>query len=287
MQVADEDGSLPALKAKIMSGESGKVVLESDCFRMEIQVRSSRNSVSLLVCTVIAVFLGLVSSLEGQEIASSDLPDPPVPEFSAVEHALMRAHPAYPTVKKNRWLSLNKLSIAALLGGEELDSWSTYSNLTHQKWICGYSPAFGNAVTYISNDGQHYDAETIQNVLCGPGPSGQAANYAYDVTRTGAFTETGWVTKLGLAGKRNFAGVEAWNLADDVGQFLIARYLGRRKGPIRRFGAGMNFSRGMVHMECGILNIRFARQNSNPNRWGFHVPDEGVLYAGPRWWGRE
>ena len=252
---------------------------------MELQIGPSTKSVLLLLCTVLAFVSGGASSV-AQDIASSELPDPPALGFHAV-HAVMQTPPAAPQSKRDRWLSVNQVSIAVLLGGEALDSWSTYRNLTHPRWICGNSPAFGNAVTYISNDGKVYDAQTIQNDLCGPGPSGQAANYAYDVTRTGAYTETGWVTKFGLADGRNFAGVEAWNLADDAGQFLIARYLGRRKGSFsRRIGAGLIFSRALVHMQCGFLNIQFARRNRSSGTWDFHLPDEAALYPTPHWWGR-
>ena len=182
---------------------------------------------------------------------------------------------------------MNTVSIAVLAGGELLDSWSTYNNLTHPKWICGYSPAFGNAITYISNDGRRYDAHTIQYELCGPSSTGQLANYAYDVTRTRAFTEDGWVTKFHLTGNRNVAGVLAWNLADDVGQLVIARYLGKRKGLIGRIAPGINFTRGLVHIDCGIQNIQFSRTHRNASTWQFGLMNEANLYPTPRWWGKQ
>jgi hypothetical protein len=194
--------------------------------------------------------------------------------------------PAVP-LKHRQWLTLNKISVAVLFAGEALDSWTTYTNLTHPKWICGNSPAFGNAVTYISDDGKHYDPATIQHDLCGPSPSGQLANYAYDVTRTGAFTETGWATSLRLTGNRNVAGVIAWNVANDVGQMLIARHLAKRRGLIGRLAPGINFVRGLVHIDCGIQNLQFARTNSNATAWQFHLPNEATLYPAPRWWGKQ
>lgn len=184
-------------------------------------------------------------------------------------------------------LTLNRISLSILVAGETLDSWTTYKNLTHHRWICGYSPAFGNAVTYISDDGNRYDPSAIQHQLCGPGPSDQLANYAYDVTRTGAFTETGWVTSMRLTSNRNLAGVLAWNLADDAGQMLIARYLARRRGLIGRFAPAINLARGLVHIDCGIENLLFARTHNNATTWQFHLPNESTLYPGPRWWGRQ
>ncbi|MBS1805649.1 MAG: hypothetical protein JST28_20095 [Acidobacteria bacterium] len=184
-------------------------------------------------------------------------------------------------------LTLNRVSLSILVAGEALDSWTTYKNLSHHKWICGYSPALGNAVTYISDDGKRYDPPTIQHQLCGPSPSGQLANYAYDVTRTGAFTETGWVTSMRLTSNRNIAGVLAWNLADDASQMLIAHYLARRRGLIGRFAPGINLARGLVHIDCGIENLLFARTHNNATTWQFHLPNESTLYPGPRWWGRQ
>lgn len=236
-------------------------------------------------CIVALTALVSAVGVQAQEVTISLLPNPPLPQQTEL-HAVMKIPGPIPRKPRSRWINLNSLSITTLLGGEALDSWSTYRNLTHRGWICGYSPAFGNAPTYISNGGRHYDAETIQNVLCGPGPSGQIANYAYDATRTGAFTEQGWVTQYHLARNRNFPAIEAWNLADDLGQLLGAHYLHHRKGLIRRLGPALNFSRGAVHLECGILNIRFARIHNNSTTWQFNVPDESRLYPGPRWWGK-
>lgn len=240
----------------------------------------------LSLSTLILLSIVLHPPVCAQQLAENVLPEAPAPSFNSV-HALMRGSiPQPPT--RHRWLTLNHLSIAVLFAGEALDSWSTYNNLTHPRWICGYSPAFGNSVTYISNDGTHYDPHTIQTELCGPGPSGQLANYAYDVTRTGAFTEQGWTTTLHLAGNRNFGGVLAWNLADDLGQLFAAHYLSKRKGIIGKLAPGINFSHGFVHLDCGVLNLQFAHTHRNPKTWQFHVPDEASLYpAIPRWWGRQ
>lgn len=228
-----------------------------------------------------------LSSNGQQQLAVSELPSSPTAEAGAV---ILSRPPAPPRHVEHHRLTLNNLSVAVLVGSEALDSWTTYRNLTHPKWICGYSPALGNAVTYISDDGKHYDPRTIQDNLCGPSPSGRQANYAYDVTRTGAFTETGWTTSLRLTGSRDSASVIAWNIADDLGQVLAARYLsnrlGRRDGIFRRIAPAFNFARAIVHIDCGIQNLQFARHHSNPSSWDFNLPNQAVLYPAPRWWGR-
>ncbi|HTM15588.1 MAG TPA: hypothetical protein VL135_01745 [Terracidiphilus sp.] len=236
-------------------------------------------SVLISLSALILTTCGL--HLAAQDLAVTDLPSAPVP---VVRSGIATRSAATP-VKQHRWLTLNNASVSFLFIGEALDSWTTYRNLTHPKWICGYSSAFGNAVTYISNDGERYDQRTIQRELCGPGPSGQLANYAYDVTRTGAFTETGWVTNLRLTSNRNVAGVLAWNIADDIGQVLIVRYLAKRSRLIGRIAPGMNFGRGIIHLDCGIQNLKFAQKHANAGAWQFQLPNESTLYPGPRWWG--
>ena len=59
--------------------------------------------------------------------------------------------------------------------------------------------------------------------------AGQQANWAFDVSRVGYFSEGGWVTQFHLSGDRNYASVEGWNLVNDAGWYLIARRLGRRR----------------------------------------------------------
>src|SRR5215831_9047396 len=159
---------------------------------MQSLLRCCSQSISFALSTAILLSVGLHPPICAQQLADNLVPEAPVPALHGV-HAVMRNSSVPQPAVHHRWLTLNNLSIAVLFGGEALDSWSTYRNLTHPRWICGYGPAFGNAVTYISDDGRHYDPQTIQNELCGPGPNGQLANYAFDVTRTGAFTEDGWV----------------------------------------------------------------------------------------------
>jgi hypothetical protein len=160
---------------------------------MQRIVHSSRRSISATVSLGILLFAGLNSLVFAQELAVNSVPDAPVPVLHGA-HAILKSGNAPQMPVSRRWFNLKDFSIAFLAAGETLDMWSTHRNLTHPRWICGYSAAFGNAVTYISNDDKQYDPYTIQNNLCGPGPSGQLANYAYDVTRTGAYTEDGWVT---------------------------------------------------------------------------------------------
>ena len=253
---------------------------------MQGTVRCPLKSVPARFWTAFLLILLAASEISAQQIASNVVPDSPAQPIS-VERAEMAVFSAPTQPARKSRINLNTLSIAVLAGGEALDSWTTYKNLTHPRWICGYSPALGNAVTYISDDGKQYDPHAIQFDLCGTGPSGQLANYAYDVTRTGAFTEDGWVTKLHLTGNRNVAGVLAWNVADDVGQLLVARYLEKHRGMIRRIAPGINFTRGIVHIQCGVLNFQFARTHNNPGTWQFHLPSESSLYPNPRWWGKQ
>jgi hypothetical protein len=248
------------------------------------KVEAIVQSKAALIFAQALVLISLNQCLTAQDLAENALPEAPVP---AIRAAALTTRPAASPLQKHRRINLNNGSIAVLFAGEALDSWTTYNNLTHPKWICGYSPAFGNAVTYISDDGKHYDPATIKHDLCGPSPSGQPANYAYDVTRTGAFTETGWTTSLRLTGNRNVVGVLAWNIADDVGQMLVTRYLSKRRGIVGRVAPGINFARGLVHIDCGIQNLQFARRHGNPTAWQFHLPNEATLYPGPRWWGRQ
>jgi hypothetical protein len=240
------------------------------------------------LANVAAVLLSICITLQmrAQNLADNTIPEPPAPEAHIV-NAVMGARSVPQAPERRRLFNLNRSSVIVLFAGETFDAWTTYNNLTHPKWICGYSPALGSAVTYVSDDGKHYDPHTIQFELCGTGPSGQLANYAYDVTRTRAFTEDGWVTKFHLTGNRNVAGVLAWNVTDDLGQMLVARYLAKRRGKIRQIAPGINFTRGIVHIQCGILNLQFARTHNDPGAWQFHVPNESYLFPNPRWWGKQ
>src|SRR3569833_2048115 len=248
---------------------------------MERPHGTPRRRVSVLIPLTALILTPGGPRLSAQDLAVTELPSAPVPEMRSV----IAKQPVAAPTKTHRWQTQNNASLYFLFAGEALDSWTTYRNLTHPKWICGYSPAFGSAATNISNDRNRYDAHTIQYTLCGPDGSGRLANYAYDVTRTGAFTETGWVTKLHLAGNRDVVKVLALNVGDDVGQLLVARYLRRREGIIGKLAPGINFTRGLIHIDCGIRNLQFARANSNATTWQFNLPNEGTLYPGPRWWG--
>jgi hypothetical protein len=119
----------------------------------------------------------------------------------------------------------------------------------------------------------------------------QKANYAYDVTQgpLGMFTEGGWAAKWGLTGKRNFAGVAAWNIANDAGQAFLAGYLERKRGWRGKIGTAMNFSHGIVHLTYGIENFQLVAQNSNPNDVFKKFPNALPAWADsfPRWWGKK
>lgn len=186
--------------------------------------------------------------------------------------------------RAHSWFTLNKISIAVLAAGEAVDSWGTYRNMTHTKWICGNSPAFDGA--YDTNvPGQISSLRDVQSV-CGVGPAGQSANWAFDVTRVGYFSEGGWVTQFHLADKRNYAGVEAWNLVNDVGWYLVARRLGKRTDWIGKWGrSALNFERGIVHFDLGIGNFVAVSRDRNPNTLDLYVP-KNSNYTAPRWWGK-
>jgi hypothetical protein len=180
-------------------------------------------------------------------------------------------------------LTLNNLSIATLIAGEAIDSWGTYRNMTHTKWLCGNSPAFAGA--YDTNVPAAISSLGDVMLVCGSGPGGQSANWAFDVTQRGYFSEGGWVTQFHLAGDRNFAAVEAWNLANDFGWYLIARHFAKRKDWIGKSGPALNFGRGIIHLELGIGNFMAVKHSQDPNSLNLHLPPDSN-YSVPRWWGK-
>jgi hypothetical protein len=239
--------------------------------------------VRIIPFSVLVIELGITATIPAQEFEANKsdtaLPFPPVPFV----HAIMKAPVRAPRKLHHRWLNSNTFSIAALVAGEAVDSWGTYRNLSHTKWICGNSPAFaGDYDTNVS--GEISSSRDVQNA-CGLGPAGQSANWAFDVTQAGYFSEGGWVTQLHLAGNRNYAAVEGWNLANDVGWYLIARRLSKRKDWIGKFGPALNFGRGIVHLDLGIGNFIAVSHHQNPNTLNLHVPADSNFTA-PRWWGR-
>jgi hypothetical protein len=68
---------------------------------------------------------------------------------------------------------------------------------------------------------------------------------------------------------------------------LLTRSLAKRRGIVGRIAPGINFARGLVHIDCGIQNLQFARNHTNPTAWQFNLPHEATLYPGPRWWGKQ
>jgi hypothetical protein len=187
--------------------------------------------------------MGAATTSTAQEFAANNIyPDAPVPEVLHV-HAIMKAPFRTPLTFKHRWLTLNSMSIATLVAGAAIDSWGTYKNMTHTKWICGNSPAFGGG--YDTNVPDQISSLRDIQTVCGAGLAGQSANWAFDATQVGYFSEGGWVTQFHLTGDRNYAGVEGWNLANDVGWYLVARHLGRRTDWIAKCGPALNFGRGL------------------------------------------
>jgi hypothetical protein len=194
--------------------------------------------------------------------------DAPIPVLHV--RAIMRAAVQTPQSVKRRWLTVKSMSVATLVAGEVIDSWGTYKNMTHTKWICGNSPLFAGG--YDTNvPGQISSLRDVQTV-CGVGVAGHSANWAFDVTQAGYFSEGGWVTQFHLAGDRNYAGVEGWNLVNDVGWYLLARHLGRRADWIGKCASGLNFGRGIVHLNLGIGNFIAVSHHQNPNALDLHVP---------------
>jgi len=180
------------------------------------------------------------------------------------------------------WSTLRKVAVGTLIGGELIDSWGTYKNVTHTRWVCGNSPAFNGS--YDTNATGELTSLPEVGAVCGIGPAGQSANWAFDVSRLGYFSEGGWVSQWHLSGERNFAGIEGWNLANDVGWYLVARQLEKRKGWIGRSGTALNFARGIVHLQLGIGNFTAIRNHRNPNTLDLHIPKDSH-YNSPRWWG--
>ena len=237
--------------------------------------------VSVLV--VLMFSMGAATTSTAQEFAANNIyPDAPVPEVLHV-HAIMKAPFRTPRTFKHRWLTLNSMSIATLVAGAAIDSWGTYKNMTHTKWICGNSPAFGGG--YDTNVPDQISSLRDVQTVCGAGLAGQSANWAFDATQVGYFSEGGWVTQFHLTGDRNYAGVEGWNLANDVGWYLVARHLGRRTDWIAKCGPALNFGRGFVHLDLGIGNFIAVGHHQNPNTLDLHVPKDSS-YTEPRWWGK-
>lgn len=242
-------------------------------------------SVDLLLVVILILFvLGASMSTSAQAFeAKNSYPDAPVPKVPDVHSITKAAVVESPRASTHRWLYLSRASIATLVVGEAIDSWGTYKNMTHPKWICGNSPAFiggydTNVPGEISNLGD------VQ-MVCGAGPTGQSANWAFDATRAGYFSEGGWVTQLHLADNRNYAGVEGWNIANDIGWYLFARHLERRTDWISKCGAALNLGRGIVHLDLGVGNFLAVSHHQNPNTLDLHVPKDSN-YGAPRWWGK-
>src|SRR5690348_6674014 len=86
--------------------------------------------------------IGATTTIQAQVLDANDpYPDAPVAD-TLHARAIIKAPVQALRAAKRRWLTQNSLSIATLVAGEAIDSWGTYRNMTHTKWICGNSAAF-------------------------------------------------------------------------------------------------------------------------------------------------
>jgi hypothetical protein len=227
-------------------------------------------------------------------VAVNELPDAPMPamESSSSNMSFTSAGIASQTfrrptpIKKHRWLTAYNFSLLTLAVGETVDSLGTYENMTHPKWLCGYDslwPTWGYAIS--TNDHVTYDEASVKSI-CGVSPAGVQPNYMFDVTQTNSFMEGGWAAKWKLTGNRNYAGVEAWNLGNDVAQALVAHYLHKKGGWKGKVGTGMNYWHGIGHLGYGISNFRYISQNCTPAEWAKNNP-KGFTWSPPYWWGKK
>lgn len=240
-------------------------------------------SVPILIGFMFAVGASAPSGAQDFTVSSlyPDIPSPRVPSVGATMKAPVQATSTF----RHRWLTLNNGSIATLVVGAAIDSWGTYKNMTHVKWICGDSPAFAGG--YDTNaPGEISSLDDVQGV-CGVGPTGQSANWSFDTTRVGYFSEGGWATQFHVAGDRNYAAVEGWNIANDIGWYLFARHLGKRTDWMRRGGPSLNFGRGVIHLSLGVGNFIAVNHHQNPNTLDLHVPVNSNYRSSPRWWGKK
>jgi len=241
----------------------------------------------------ILLFAGSVV-LYGQ--STTELPNAPVPmmESSSSSNRLLTAtantsqvSPTPAPTKHRRWLTTYNGSLLTLVVGETIDSLGTYKNMTHTKWICGFDPVWPTGGYAISTGDQiTYNADDVKSI-CGVSPTGMQPNYMFDVTQTDSFTEAGWAAKWGLTGNRNFAGVEAWNLGNDVAQALLAHYLHKKGGWRGKVGTAMNYCRGIGHLWYGLDNFRYVSQNRTPDEWVNNNSKGFTNWPGPYWWGKK
>lgn len=233
-----------------------------------------------LIWLLTLFFAGGTTELRAQEFKAA-LADLSAQQVIAVR-PVMKAPPSSPAKRQRR--ALNRWSLAALIAGEGVDSWGTYKNLSHTKWICGSSPAFAGG--YDTNvPGQISSLGDVENA-CGVGPGGHTANWAFDVTRVGYFSEGGWVSQLHLTDNRNYGAVEGWNLGNDLVWFIVANRLAKRSDWIGKCGPALNFGRGIVHLQLGIANFLNVSHHQNPNTLNLYLPAASNFNA-PRWWGRQ
>jgi hypothetical protein len=189
----------------------------------------------------------------------------------------------------------DRLAEISLAGAEALDTLGTFRNMTHRRWLCGFTPLAGNGVMingHLFSPGSDSGAGTLAR-LCGVAQLAAGENYAVDVTKYDeSFTEGGWTVQMGLAGRRDFPAVEAWNLAlDGVGvvaqRFLPATGRGRWA---RRVFIALNYAHGAAHVGGGVQCLNFVDSPKQTANGFFESRADAAemvkIYPGPRWWGR-
>jgi len=252
----------------------------------EITILKAQTESSVIPVTVITM---------ASNRAVAEPPDAPIPamesssssnmSFASTAAISQMGHKPAPT-KKHRWLTAYNFSLFALPAGEIVDSLGTRDNMKHHKWLCGYDSLWGTSGYAISTQDQiPYTVADLKSI-CGVSPSGVQPNYMFDVTQTNSFVEGGWAARWKLTGNRNYAGVEAWNLGNDVAQALIAHYLHKKGGRMGKIGAAMNYWHGIAHLDLGIDNSLYVSHNRTPAEWAKNNP-KGFTWTPPYWWGKK
>jgi hypothetical protein len=221
----------------------------------------------------------------------TELPDAPMPAMESSSSSMLPADAATTSqvfhkpapAKKRRWLTAYGESVAALVSSEVVDSVGTYKNMTHPKFLCGYSAVLGSNSAAISTTEIGIGMQQIGN-LCGA-PNGRSVNFAYDVTQIGMFTETGLAVKWRLAGNRNYARVEIADITSDVIHVVVVGYLNKKGKWWSRVGNATLLFHAEEHLRLGIGNFQLP---NDPNAVFRDHPNVLPPWADafPSWWGK-
>ena len=233
-----------------------------------------------------------VVAQQNVQVVVNELPDAPIPVVSfssSVSATMTLPGKQAQQIKKHRWFTAYNESVAALVIGEAVDTWGTHRNMTHPKFVCGWNSTPGFAAAYSSTDNTYNINEV--DTLCGTFPQAQDlhANYAYDVTQLGMFTETGWAAKWGIAGNRDFARVEVANITSDILHVLVVKYLNKKSGWMGKIGNATLLFHAEEHLRLGKGNFSNVASNSDPNAVFNNHPNDLPAWADtfPRWWGKK